>query len=80
MLVGLWLLFEYDQEFYEFADALIPLPHLVSEKKYIFDTTVTCLEPEQKISKEIRVYLTDSTKILVSAVVAMPVSENSLID
>uniref|UniRef100_A0A0N5AN52 BBS1 domain-containing protein n=1 Tax=Syphacia muris TaxID=451379 RepID=A0A0N5AN52_9BILA len=77
VLGDLWLLFDYDPDFYDFEKAALPLPNLISEKKYIFDNTVTCQSPEKKISKEVRVYLTDCSRIIVSAVVSMPITRKN---
>uniref|UniRef100_A0A0R3RI75 BBS1 domain-containing protein n=1 Tax=Elaeophora elaphi TaxID=1147741 RepID=A0A0R3RI75_9BILA len=79
-LQHLCLTFHYNQELYEFEESLIPVPALVSGMTYIFYVIVRCLNPEKGISDDVRVILIDQCKIIVAALVTMPVSEMSLLD
>lgn len=73
-------MFHYNQELYEFEESLIPVPALVAGMTYVFHNIVRCLNPEKGISDDIRVILVDQCKVIVAALVAMPVSEMSLLD
>ncbi|VBB30999.1 unnamed protein product, partial [Acanthocheilonema viteae] len=79
-LQHLYLMFHYNQEFYEFEESLIPIPALVSGVTYVFHVIVRCLNPEKGISDDVRIILVDHCKIIVTALVTMPVSEMSLLD
>ncbi|VDN18150.1 unnamed protein product [Gongylonema pulchrum] len=75
-----WLTFHYNQEWYQFENSLIPVPALVSGMAYEFTTIVRCLCPENGISDDVRVLLVGQEKVIVAALVTMPVSEMSLLD
>ncbi|KAM3719895.1 Bardet-Biedl syndrome 1 protein [Dirofilaria immitis] len=80
LLQHLYLLLHYNQELYEFEDSMIPVPALVSGMTYIFHTIVRCLNPEKGISDDVRVVLVNHYKVIVAALITMPISEMSLLD
>uniref|UniRef100_A0A915Q5H8 Kinesin motor domain-containing protein n=1 Tax=Setaria digitata TaxID=48799 RepID=A0A915Q5H8_9BILA len=79
-LQHLYLIVHYNQELYEFEDPVIPVPALVSGMTYMFYTIIRCLNPEKGISDDVRVVLVNHYKVIVAALVTMPISEMSLLD
>ncbi|VDK84525.1 unnamed protein product [Litomosoides sigmodontis] len=79
-LQHVYLMFHYNEEMYEFDESLIPVPALVAGMTYVFHTIVRCLNPEKAISDDVRIILVDQCKVIVAALVTMPVSEMSLLD
>ncbi|KAK6103200.1 Ciliary BBSome complex subunit 1 family protein [Brugia pahangi] len=79
-LQHLYLMFHYNPDLYEFEDSSIPVPALASGMTYVFHIVVRCLNPEKGISDDVRIILADNCKIIVAALVTMPISEMSLLD
>jgi Bardet-Biedl syndrome 1 protein len=94
-ITGVYLLFDYNTRLYQVEKNMIECALLVPGIEYTFETKVTCMQPDTGASAHMRAHahfsgMSDDVRCMVmkddravpciTAQVAMPVSEQSLID
>lgn len=79
---GLTITFQYNHKLYDFEKNVIGVGLLVPGIQYTFQTKINCLMPDKGLSDDVKVFVVRENKSapLLTAVVTMPVSEQSLVD
>uniref|UniRef100_A0A914WVW3 Bardet-Biedl syndrome 1 n=1 Tax=Plectus sambesii TaxID=2011161 RepID=A0A914WVW3_9BILA len=79
---NLTITFQFNPRLYSLDQTNIPVPMLVPGIEYTFQTKVSCLMPDKGLADDVKVLVVRQGRAipLLTALVTMPISEQSLID
>lgn len=81
-VTNLSITFQFNPRLYSLDQTIIPVAMLVPGTEYTFQTKISCLMPDKGLADDVKVLVVRQGKTapLLTALVTMPISEQSLID